>query len=325
MADVAVTAGLFSVRVAKVLQITQQTTSFVLVYQDGSVLPDFEPGSHITVRTPSGALRHYSLCGPPQGAGFWQIAVKREGRGRGGSVSLVDATAEGAELWVSLPENSFQLLPEAQQYLFIAGGIGITPILAMLHSLIVQDGFEANKVKLIYLCRDAASAAFLPELQAMLSPSSLIVHYDEGRVDRQLDLWHFFEKPKATWVYCCGPKPLMDSVKDMVGHWPQKQIHFESFGGDTAPKSSDETFQVTIASSGLTFDVEPGTTILQTLRANRIDIPSSCESGTCGSCKTVLLEGVADHRDLVLLDDEKDRYVMVCVSRAISSNLTLEL
>jgi phthalate 4,5-dioxygenase reductase component len=319
------TNQLTSVRIAKVVKVAADTTAFFLESQDGSPLSDFEPGSHITVKTPSGALRDYSLCGVPQGTGQWQIAIKREGRGRGGSLSLVDASKEGGELLVSRPKNKFPLDGQARQFLFIAGGIGITPILAMIRSLASRDNFDLTSVKLVYLCRDPKSAAFVPDLQSLLPPSSLLVHYDNGDVANQFDLWDLLEKPKTTWVYCCGPKPLMDAVQDMTGHWPQKQVHFESFGADTASKLSDETFQVTIASTGLTLDVEPGASILNTLRANNIVVPSSCESGTCGSCKTGLLAGSADHRDLVLLDDEKDRYVMVCVSRAISGNLTLDL
>jgi phthalate 4,5-dioxygenase reductase component len=315
----------FPVRIEHITQVASNITLFTLGKVDASPLPNFDPGSHITVVTPTGALRQYSLCGQPEGSGLWQIAVKREGRGRGGSLSLVDAAKVGAELRVSQPENKFVLEPTAKQYLFVAGGIGITPILSMVRGLLAIDDFNPKFIKLIYLTRDAGSTAFAAELKELLPSASLVIHHDNGNSSEQFDLWGLFEKPNQSYVYCCGPKPLMDSVRDMSGHWPQKQIHFESFGADTAPKPTDETFQITIASSGATFDVEPGTTILETLRANGLIVLSSCESGTCGSCKTGLMEGLADHRDSVLMEDEKQRFVMPCVSRAVSRCLLLDL
>ena len=295
---------LFPVRVDSVLQVATDITAFRLKSLDGKQMPSFDPGSHITVKTPSGVSRQYSLCGDPEGGDFWQIAVKREGRGRGGSLSLVDGVKAGAELMISNPKNSFFLEIEAKQYLFIAGGIGITPIFSMLQSLAAKENFNPKLIKLIYLTRDPASSAFLEDIHNLLPDSSLVVHHDQGNLAEQYDLWDFFEKPNQSLVYCCGPKPLMDAVQDMSGHWPQKQIRFERFAADTAPKLTDETFQVTVASTGLTVDVEPRVTILDALRANGVHIPSSCESGTCGTCKTRLIDGVADHRDSVLLEDE---------------------
>jgi phthalate 4,5-dioxygenase reductase component len=316
---------LFAVRIEQLTQVASDVTLFVLRNVDSSPLPEFEPGSHITVTTPLGAMRQYSLCGEPRGSDYWEIAVKREGRGRGGSLSLVDSAKVGNELRVSMPDNKFALDPAAKQYLFIAGGIGITPILSMIRGLVAQEDFNPKFIKLIYLTRDSGSTAFADNLNLLLPKASLVIHHDNGNLAEQFDFWSLFEKTNQSYVYCCGPKPLMDAVRDMTGHWPQKQIHFESFGADTSPRASDEAFQVKIASSGVTLDVEPGSTILNVLRANGLKIASSCESGTCGSCKTGLIEGIADHRDLVLLDDEKDHFLMPCVSRALSQCLTLDL
>jgi phthalate 4,5-dioxygenase reductase component len=317
--------NLFDVRVAKVVQIATDITMLVLESLDKSPLPDFEPGSHITVKTPLGAMRQYSLCGRSVGSGLWQIAVKREARGRGGSLSLVDATKAGQLLQVSLPNNNFVLDAAAKQYLFIAGGIGITPIIAMLYSLLDQSDFDPKRIKLVYLCRDRSSAAFVEELEALLPVSSRLIHFDNGLSEAQLDLWEVLEKPNQSYLYCCGPTPLMDAVRDMTGHWTKKQVHFESFGAGVVTKASDETFQICIRSTGQVLDVEPDVSILETLRGNGFKVSSSCESGTCGTCKTGLLAGEADHRDLVLLDDEKNNFVMICVSRAISPTLTLDL
>jgi phthalate 4,5-dioxygenase reductase component len=318
-------AEMFAVQIEELRQVASDTTLFVLRKFDSGPLPNFEPGSHITVMTPLGVLRQYSLCGQPKDSGRWEIAVKREGRGRGGSLSLVDSARVGGEIKVSMPENKFALEPAAKQFLFIAGGIGITPILSMVRGLIAKEDFNPKQLKLVYLTRDVSSTAFLADLKSLLPPASFVVHHDNGNLSEQFDLWAVFEKPNQSYVYCCGPKPLMDAVRDMTGHWPQKQIHFESFGADTSPRLSDELFQVEIASSGAVFDIEPSTTILDTLRVNGLNIASSCESGTCGTCKTGLIDGVADHRDLVLLEDEKDRYVMPCVSRALSKRLVLDL
>jgi phthalate 4,5-dioxygenase reductase component len=317
--------NLFDVRVAKVVQVAVDITMLVLESLDKSPLPDFEPGSHITVKTPLGPMRQYSLCGRSDGSGIWQIAVKREARGRGGSLSLVDATKAGQLLQVSLPSNNFVLDASAKQYLFIAGGIGITPIIAMLYSLLDQSEFDPKRIKLVYLCRDRSSAAFVEELEALLPAASRLIHFDNGLSEAQFDLWEALEKPSQSYLYCCGPAPLMDAVRDMTGHWTKKQVHFESFGAGTTTKATDETFQVCISSTGQVLDVEPSVSILETLRGNGFKVSSSCESGTCGTCKTGLLAGEADHRDLVLLEDEKNNFVMICVSRAKSPNLTLDL
>jgi phthalate 4,5-dioxygenase reductase component len=317
--------NLFDVRVAEVVQVAVDITMLTLESLDKSPLPDFEPGSHITVKTPLGAMRQYSLCGRLIGAGRWQIAVKREARGRGGSLSLVDATKTGQLLQVSLPSNNFVLDASAKQYLFIAGGIGITPIIAMLYSLLDQSEFDPKRIKLVYLCRDRSSAAFVEELEALLPAASRLIHFDNGLSEAQFDLWEALEKPNQRYLYCCGPAPLMDAVRDMTGHWTKAQVHFERFGTDTATKATDETFQVCIGSTGQVLDVEPGVSILETLRGNGFKVSSSCESGTCGTCKTGLVAGEADHRDLVLLDDEKNNFVMICVSRANSPSLTLDL
>jgi phthalate 4,5-dioxygenase reductase component len=312
--------ALFSVRVRALSKLATDITLIDFVRSDGQLLPVFTAGSHIAVSTPSGSNRHYSLCSDPADASCWQIAVKREGNGRGGSLSLVDSVSVGSELLVSHPANNFPLHEGAQQFLFIAGGIGITPIMSMIYSLKAQG---VERVKLIYLVRD--EVPFAAVLKSLLAPKDLVIHLDHGDSSLQYDLWPLLEKSGPTHIYCCGPKPLMDSVGDMSGHWPQSQIHFESFGADTAPRTSDEAFTVVVNSSGLEVEVEAHQSILEALRANGIVVPSSCESGTCGTCKTGLLDGKADHRDLVLFEDERDSQVIVCVSRSNSPRLLLDL
>jgi phthalate 4,5-dioxygenase reductase component len=311
---------LFSARVRAISILATNITLIELVRSDGEPLPVFTAGSHIAVATPSGSNRHYSLCSDPADASCWQIAVKREGKGRGGSLSLVDSVRVGSELLVSHPANNFPLYERAQQFLLIAGGIGITPMMSMLYSLKAQG---VEKVKLIYLVRD--EVPFASVLKELLSPKDLVIHLDHGDSSLQYDLWPLLEKSGPTHIYCCGPKPLMDSVRDMTGHWPQSQIHFESFGAETAARTTDEAFTVVIRSSGLEVEVEADQSILEALRANGMNVPSSCESGTCGTCKMGLLEGKADHRDLVLFEDERDSQVIVCVSRSLSPRLLLDI
>lgn len=298
---------------------------FELVHPDGESLPPFSAGAHIRIKTPIGVIRQYSLSNDPEERHRYVIAVKRERDGRGGSRSLVDTVKIGHTVEVGLPENLFELDPKARSFVLIAGGIGITPMMAMSRHLSTQGD---RPFKLYYLTRDPAGTAFLEELRGADFSSSVVVHHDLGDPANAFDLWPVLEKAGAATgrhVYFCGPKPLMDAIKDMTGHWPSSTVHSESFGGDTKPHADDQPFEVELKSSGQKFTVPVGKSILDTLRADGIHVPSSCESGTCGSCKTRLLQGEADHRDLVLLEEEKSDHIMVCVSRAKSPSLLLDL
>lgn len=298
---------------------------FELAHPAGEELPEFTAGAHLKIKTPGGMTRQYSLCNDPQERHRYVIAVKREEDGRGGSKSLVDGTKAGDTVEVGAPENLFELDERAKSFVLIAGGIGITPMIAMAQHLSSQG---ERQFKLYYLSRDAEGSAFLSELRNSDYASSVVVHHNQGDPDKAFDLWPVLEKAgtlTGRHVYCCGPKALMDSVQDMTGHWPSSTVHFESFGGDTKPHADDVPFEVELAKSGARFMVPVGKSILDTLRVGGVHVPSSCESGTCGSCKTGLLDGEADHRDLVLLDEEKGSQIMVCVSRAKSASLVLDL
>lgn len=312
-------------RVASAEPAARGIQRFELRHPEGADLPAFTAGAHVKVRTPSGATRQYSLSNDPEERDRYVIAVKREGNGRGGSLSLVDGVKAGATVEVGPPENLFALDDRARSFVLIAGGIGITPILSMARHLLSEG---TRRFKLFYLTRDAESSAFLDILAGPEFKPFVTVHHDQGDPQEAFDLWTVLEKPGATTgqhVYCCGPKPLMDSVADMTGHWPASSVHFESFGGDTKPHADDQPFEVFLDRTGRTVAVPVGRSILEALRDEGIHVPSSCESGTCGSCKSRLLEGEADHRDLVLMDDEKADHIMVCVSRAKSPRLVLDL
>ena len=309
-------------RIARAYDVAQGIRSFELVQADGSELPAFTPGSHVKVQAPSGALRKYSLCNDPAERHRYVITVKREDRGQGGSLSMHTDAREGEVLPTSLPDNAFPLVGNARAFLFIAGGIGITPILSMIRSL---GELPTAPWRLFYLARSPETTAFVDELGLPELRRQVKIHHDHGDPVRSLDLWPALEKPNSAHVYCCGPRALMESVRDMTGHWSTGNVHFESFNEGGGVKLDDEPFRVRLARSEREFEVPVGKSILAALREHGCDAPSSCESGTCGTCRTTLIEGEVDHRDMVLLPEETRSQIMICVSRAKSGRLVLDL
>lgn len=290
---------------------------FTLAREDGSELVPFAPGSHITVETPSGAMRRYSLVNDGSAPAEYVIAVKREAHGRGGSASMHEQLHEGASLVVEPPENEFELV-QAAKYLLIAGGIGITPILAMARRL----GAEGKPFRLIYCTRSPEETAYLEEVSAL---PDVVIHHDRGQAGNFYDFWDHFEEPGSEHVYCCGPGPLMQEIKAISGHWAEGRVHFEDFNAVAVVRPDDVPFNVTLAKTGRTIEVPADRSILEALRDAGEKTVSSCESGTCGTCKCRLIDGEADHRDLVLMDEEKSDYIMICVSRAKSGDLVVDL
>jgi phthalate 4,5-dioxygenase reductase subunit len=314
-ADVAMIAR----RVTRAERIAEDIHLFELRDPAGADLPEFSAGSHVSVRVPNGLIRKYSLCNDPAERDRYVIAVKREAAGRGGSESLIRDVAPGGEVPVSAPANNFALTRSAGGYTFVAGGIGITPIMAMLRQLAANGG----RFRLYYCTRTPAATAFREELSAPEFRGKVTLHHDGGDVAKALDLWPVVEKPQGH-LYCCGPRGLMQAVRDMTGHWSPSAVHFEAFTEAAEAKPDDRPFTVRLARSGETISVPVGKTILEALRDHGLDVPSSCESGTCGTCRTRLVAGEADHRDLVLADDERATNIMVCVSRARSDELVIE-
>lgn len=309
-------------RVARAYDVAEGIRSFELVQPDGSELPSFTPGSHVKVQTPSGAMRKYSLSSDPAERDRYVITVKRDAAGQGGSVSMHDDVKEGDTLPTSVPDNAFPLVEKAKGYLFIAGGIGITPILSMIRSF---GELPPAPWKLFYLTRSPASTAFLDDLSQPELKKQVRIHHDQGDPARTFDLWPALEKPNTAHVYCCGPRPLMEAVRDMTGHWSPANVHFESFNEGGGVRPEDQPFKVKLARSGGEYNVPVGQSILSVLREHGCDAASSCESGTCGTCRTGLLGGEADHRDMVLMPEEMEHQIMICVSRARSPELVLDL
>ncbi len=235
---------------------------------------------------------------------------------------MADDVHEGVLLAISAPRNNFELHPRAEKILLIAGGIGITPILSMMRHLKAQGHAD---FKLIYCTRNAQSTAFLPELTAPEFSQHVQLHHDHGDINNAFDFWPVFETPTKAHVYCCGPRGLMDAVADMSGHWPSGSVHFESFGVDASTYAANTAFTVHLQKTGITLAIAADQTILQALRGAGLRVASSCESGTCGSCKTGLIAGEVEHRDMVLSSEEKADHIMVCISRAKSPELVLDL
>jgi len=309
--------------VAVAVPAAQDIVRFELVDPAGGELPPFEPGAHVPVRTPAGVVRRYSLCGDPGDATRYEIAVKRDAAGRGGSASMADMLREGALLPVAAPRNEFALHPRARRFLFIAGGIGITPMMAMMRHLVATGGAPFT---LHYCTRSRDHAAFADVLAGESFRGRVHLHHDGGDPARAFDFWPLLEKAQAgTHVYCCGPRSLMDAVRDMSGHWAGGSVHFESFGVDSALRRRDHAFEVCLAHSGARYAVPADRTILEVLREHGVQVRSSCEAGSCGTCRTGLVEGEAEHRDFVLGPDEQASQIMVCVSRARGAALTLDL
>jgi phthalate 4,5-dioxygenase reductase subunit len=303
----------YTLRVSRTGPIADGIQLFELRAQDGGQLPEFTPGAHLNVRVPNGSFRNYSICNDPRERDRYVIAVKRELGGRGGSISMIDNTKSGDLIEVGEPDNLFRLDLSAPRYVFVAGGIGITPILSMIRFL--KD--SEKPFELYYLTRSVAMTAFVDDVRGMVGQNRAItIHHDNGDPANAFNLWPVFEEPSKAHIYCCGPRPLMDAVRDMTGHWPSHAVHFEDFGSDLVrPSVDDVPFTVRLAKSDQTFEVPVGLTILEVMRNHGIDAPSSCESGTCGTCRTKLLKGEVDHRDLVLDEDERASNLMICISR----------
>ena len=287
----------------------------------GDALPDWQPGAHLDLVLRPDLVRQYSLCGDPADRDTLRVAVLREPAGRGGSAYVHDELAEGQRIRIRGPRNHFPLVP-ARRYLFIAGGIGITPILPM----VAAARAEGADWQLLYGGRTRASMAFRAEL-AELSPDRVVLRpQDETGL---LDLDSVLGVPREdTAVYCCGPEPLLAAVQERCAHWPAGTLHVERFtakpDADAGPKT---TFEVELARSGRTLTVPADRTVLQAVEDAGVPVLSSCQEGTCGTCETVVLDGVPDHRDSVLTDEERaiGDAMMICVSRSRTARLVLDL
>ena len=282
----------------------------------GEQLPGWEPGAHIDVLLGPQLERQYSLCGDPADRTAWRIAVLREPDGRGGSAYVHEQLGQGDKVRVRGPRNHFALRP-APRYRFVAGGIGITPILPMLAAA-EAAGAEWT---LLYGGRSRTSMAFTREL-ARYGDRVTVAPQDETGL---LDLGSVLDAlPEGTLVYCCGPGALLDAVEERC---PAGALHVERFQPKEQHGGHEAEFEVELAQSGRTLTVAPGVSVLDTVRAAGVEVLFSCTEGTCGTCETDVLEGEPDHRDSVLTPEEREagETMMICVSRCRGRKLVLDL
>ena len=299
--------------------LTSEIEEFILADPAGKTLPAADAGSHITIETPAGAMRRYSLVHPGNQLSTYTLAIKREPQSRGGSTSMHDSALVGADLQVQAPSSDF-VLGAKHGALLIAGGIGVTPIYAMAQSL-VQQG---RAVRVVYCAREESMAAYAEALRELCG-DQLTLHLDHGDADQAFDFWDLLMEPTAEHIYCCGPAPLMEEVKGVTGHWPEGRVHFEEFKPVEVVRPDDHAFHIELKHSNQTITVPSDKTILEALRDHGVRVVSSCESGTCGTCKCAYSSGEVDHRDLVLMADEKASHMMPCVSRAKGERLVLDI
>ena len=289
----------------------------------GCDLPAWEPGAHIDLLLDEGLVRQYSLCGDPRDAKTWRVGVLLDPQSRGGSRHVHENLEEGSSVRVRGPRNHFALV-DSPRYLFIAGGIGITPIIPMID--FAQD--TGSDWTLIYLGRRRTTMAFAEALAGSYGDQVTLWPHDErGRFDLEAALK---EPADQTLVYCCGPEQLLSAAEQHCAHWPEGSLHIERFAAKALAEPTAEafdTFQVVCQRSGVTVEVSGDTSILEALEEADIPILSSCLEGICGTCEAKVLEGRPDHRDSMLTDAERasGNKILTCVSRSRSEKMVLDL
>jgi ferredoxin-NADP reductase len=315
--------GIVRLRVQCVTWEADEIISVTLADPGGATLASWEPGAHLDVLLPSGLVRQYSLCGDPEDRHSYTFAVLKEEHGRGGSVELHRSALVGDQLAIRGPRNHFRL-EAAERYLFIAGGIGITPILPMVR----QVARGSAPWSLVYGGRSMSSMAFRSQLDCLPGDRVTLLPQDEvGHPD--LDAL-FSGIDTATQVYCCGPAGLIEAVELRCKEkLPEDALHVERFTAAPVIPAADAGlgFEVELRRTGCTVRVEPGQTILDAIKDVGSGIMTSCEEGFCGTCETRVLEGVPEHHDTILSVPERERgkTMMICVGRARSERLVLDL
>ncbi|MEY2802997.1 MAG: phenoxybenzoate dioxygenase subunit beta [Pseudomonadota bacterium] len=307
-------------------EVAQGIVEWTLADIEGKPLVGYHAGAHLDVFMAPGLARAYSLTQPSGGqpTPSYAIAVALAGQSRGGSAHMHQHLQVGSTVEVGVPRNLFAMVDSEAPVLLIAGGIGITPLLAMAR----ERQAQGRGWRLVMAARSRRHAAYVETLQAM--PGLLQTHFDDEHGGQPLDVRAIMSGlDPATHVYCCGPKPLMDKVMEVgleVGH-PVTHLHFESFGGEApVPQEGDHAFVVELARSGQTVEVAVGVSILDALEAAGVIVPSVCREGSCGSCECMVIEGEVDHRDQILSEQEQqaNKSLMICVSRAKGERLKLD-
>jgi vanillate O-demethylase ferredoxin subunit len=313
------------VRVHSVTWQAEGIYSFELRDPTGAELPAFTAGSHIDLNLPSGLVRSYSLVNPQDERHRYVVAVQKDRSSRGGSTWVHDKLHTGDIITISAPRNNFPLAEDAPHSLLIAGGIGVTPLWCMMQRL----GALGRSAELIYCARTPKDAAFQEAIAAIdgKAGAKVTFNFDGVPGGKMLDL-------KATvaslapdaHIYCCGPLPMLEAFEEATKDLPRERVHVEYFTAKDAP-AAEGGYTVVLAKSGKSFQIQPGKTILETLLDAGLNVGSSCLEGVCGTCETKVLEGVPDHRDVVLTDSERkaSKTMMICCSGSKTDKLVLDL
>lgn len=327
-------ADALNVRVRSITYLGEDVNAYEVVPLDASTVPAFTAGAHIDLYFRDGRVRQYSLCNDPAERHRYVFAVQREANGRGGSKAIHDVVHAGRVLAISAPSNHFPLHPEAKHHVLVAGGIGVTPIVAMAYQLLAAGAsFELH-----YGARTRDKLVFGERLEALGLGKRLHTYVDGGDPSRGMDVARIVgaAAPEAH-IYCCGPEGLMRSVRAAAAGRPVGTVHFEHFvppqpaarvptdmlGGGCAAITVG--FKVKLARRGLSFDVPDDKSIVEVLRENGIEVATSCEAGLCGTCRTRYLGGEPDHRDFILDEQARRQEVMICCSRSKTPTLELDL
>jgi vanillate O-demethylase ferredoxin subunit len=312
-------------RIRSIIYLAEDINGYELVDPNGRDLPRFSAGAHIGVRLGDNIWRDYSLWNDPAERRRYCIAVLREKLGEG-SRRLHDEIRVGDTVETSLPRNNFPLAETAERHLLLAGGIGITPVMAMVAELKRR---RADFV-LHYCTRSPAKTAFRDELDLLAAMGKVVFHYDDGDPAKGLDIAALLCEPQAgTHLYYCGPAGMMAAAKAASAHWPAETVHCEYFSGPAAAPPArledDRPFMVRLAKRGGEYEVMPGETIIEVLRRHGVETRTSCELGYCGTCLTRYLAGEPDHRDPILGEVARKTHLLICCSRAKSEMLELDL
>lgn len=316
-------SGTLDLRLVSIRRIAQDINLFEFGDDADTALPDFAPGAHIDVHLPNGMMRQYSLTLTCQDRNRFVVGVKLDAAGRGGSRFMHEQLRVGTVLKIGLPRNNFPLHEEAESSVFFAGGIGITPIYAMVTHL----SRIGQPWKLHYAVRKRGEAAFVKELLS-LEAGSVDLHVDEEAGGCFLDVARMIgAEAGAPHFYCCGPGPMMESYLAATASLPRERVHYEYFGAIPQTDAPRGGYWVELAKSGYRFKVPVGQTVVQAMRLEGLDPMVSCEQGHCGSCEARVLSGTIEHRDVILTPEERasGTIMMLCVSHCTSETLVLDL
>ncbi len=298
--------------------IADGVVSLELQHESRAELPPWTPGAHIDINLPDGSVRQYSLCGDPDNRTTFHIAILRDHQSRGGSAYIHDTLKVGDSVLVKGPRNNFPYVV-SNRYRFIAGGIGITPILPM----IAKANAAGVDWRLLYGGRTRASMAFMTQLGSYADRVEIVPQDEIGLLD--LDSWLKDPEPNCL-IYCCGPEQLLTAVETRCERWPDNALRIERFRPLISEQTGEE-FEIELRRSNVTLKVPADKSIVQTIEEAGIAVSFSCLEGVCGACETRVIEGIPDHRDSILSDKEKSENstMMICVSRSCTKRLVLDL